>query len=76
MKEGTVRHYIVKHGVKWQDFLTPEERTTIDRCWNSKTPKGRRDWRYFSHLYQSRARTRMIEHVKVEIQEESSEEEA
>ena len=71
MKEGTVRHYVVKHGLKWQQFRTPEEEATIKRLWASEKPFDRDKWRYFSHLYGKRAKDRMIEYAERQIKEET-----
>jgi hypothetical protein len=71
MKEGTARHYAVKHGLKWQQFLTPEEKATIQRLWASENPFDREKWRYFSHLYRKRAKDRMIGYAELQIKEET-----
>ncbi len=67
MREGTARHYIVTHGLKWQQFRTPEEEATINRLWASKTPKDREKWRYFAHQFKQRAKDRMIEYAEKQI---------
>jgi len=72
MREGTARHYIMKHGLKWQQFRTPEEVATIDRLWKSKKPEDRRKWKYFAHLYKQRAKDRMIEYAEKMVKEEAN----